>query len=705
VVVVTGAGDESLVVQVLRLGALDYVVKDDRYVETLPSVMRSAIEQHSSLQEQRRMAGQDTRRILYVERHAADVDLTMAHFAEVAAPFQLDVTSSSRDALDIVSRGGIDLVLIDLRMPDMSALEVLREMKRKALETPVVVITGKGDESAALAALKLGAYDYIVKRDNYLTQLPYAIENAIARARLLQAKRQLEAELIEREKAQESQRRLAAIVECSEDAIISKSLDGAITSWNSGAEALYGYTAAEVIGRRLSILMPAEASEDSPEVIERVTRGERIERYETARVARDGKRVDISVTLSPIRDEDGVVTGVAAIARDVTQQRRLEAQFIEAQKLESIGRLAGGIAHDFNNLLTVINGYSDSALSTLQADNGLFFPLAEIKRAGERASWLTRQLLAFSRKQAITPKVLDLNVVVRDLSRMLQRLIGERIEVVTKLEPGLPGVLADVGQIEQVVMNLAVNARDAMPEGGVVTIQTSKVEFDEQHSRRHVGTRAGAYVMLTVTDTGKGMDRATQSHIFEPFFTTKKEGEGTGLGLATVYGIVKQSGGFIDVESELDSGATFRLFFPVVAQRPGAGVDEAVPPPAVSAGSETVLIVEDETLVRMLLRTILKQAGYTVLEGQNGIDALAVFESHPGRIDLVIGDIIMPHMNGPELIERLTLLRPGLRYLYISGYTDDAILHSGALGSDAPFLQKPFTPSALLQKVREVLDA
>ena len=364
VVVVTGVGDESLVVQVLRLGAWDYIPKYGTYLETLPAVLKQAVEGYAHLQEQRRLCGQDQRRVLYVERNRADIDLTMTYLAEAAAPVTVEVADSGEQALRLLLGGSkFDLVLIDLRMPDMSALDILREAKHRGLAVPFLVITGKGDEAAAVAALKLGAYDYIVKRDNYLTQLPYAIDNAITRAQLMEANRRLQMELAAKERAQESQRLLATIVECSDDAIISKSLDGIITSWNSGAEKLYGYTREEIIGRPLSILIPADRSDDLPRIMDRIKRGEYIEHYETARMAKDGKRIDVSVTISPIRSPDGKVSGAAAIARDVTERRRLEAQFIESQKLESVGRLAGGVAHDFNNLLTVIHGYCALALT------------------------------------------------------------------------------------------------------------------------------------------------------------------------------------------------------------------------------------------------------------------------------------------------------------------------------------------------------
>jgi CheY-like chemotaxis protein len=350
----------------------------------------------------------------------------------------------------------------------------------------------------------------------------------------------------------------------------------------------------------------------------------------------------------------------------------------------------------------VINGYSEAALEKLVRDDELYKSIAEVKRAGERAAWLTRQLLAFSRRQVLQPRILDLNAIVGELARMLQRLIGEHIELVTRLAPRLGGMLADAGQIEQVIMNLVVNARDAMPGGGKVVLETANVDLDEAHARKHTGTASGSFVMLSVTDTGKGMSAATQARIFEPFFTTKEKGEGTGLGLATVYGIVRQSGGYIWVDSELGQGSTFRIYLPRVEGTADAPEERT----AVRAvlGSETVLLVEDEEGVRKLIKTLLQQGGYTVIEAQNGSEALAIFQTHADRIQLVVSDIIMPQMSGPELVQYLTALRPGLKFLYISGYTDDSIIQDGLLDAETRFLQKPFTSGNLLSKVREILD-
>jgi two-component system cell cycle sensor histidine kinase/response regulator CckA len=402
-----------------------------------------------------------------------------------------------------------------------------------------------------------------------------------------------------------------------------------------------------------------------------------------------------------VRDQGGRLVAIECVARDITGRKRLEEQLRQSQKMEAIGRLAGGIAHDFNNLLTVINGYSARGLSKLKASDALFQEMEEINKAGERAASLTKQLLVFSRQQVLTPRVLDLNFIVSDLDRMLRRVLEENVELVTVLDTALDSFRGDPGQIEQVIMNLVVNARDAMPAGGRLLIETANVDLDAAYAREHHAVISGRYVMLAVSDTGSGMDEETRTHIFEPFFTTKPLGEGTGLGLSTVFGIVQQAGGNIWVYSELGKGTTFKIYFPRVALRPEPLEQSLTAKPV--PGSETVLVVEDEAGVRGLIRLILEEAGYAVLEARNGGEALLVCKNHVGVIHLVVTDVVMPKMSGLELANGLALLLPEVKLLYISGYTDNAIRH-GTLDPETPFLQKPFTPVALARKVRETLD-
>lgn len=406
----------------------------------------------------------------------------------------------------------------------------------------------------------------------------------------------------------------------------------------------------------------------------------------------------------PVRNESGAVYRLVGVSEDITQLRKTEERFVQAQKMEAVGRLAGGIAHDFNNLLTAIIGSSELLLEDSSAHDRRREDLEEIKKAGQRAAALTRQLLAFSRQQVLEPRVLDLNALIADLEKMLRRLIGEDVQLRTALAPGLGAVRADPGQLEQVIMNLTVNARDAMPRGGKVTIETANANLDDVYAAAHTPVAAGPYVMLAVSDTGTGMTPDVKAHLFEPFFTTKEQGKGTGLGLATVYGIVKQSDGYVWVYSEPGQGTTFKIYLPRVA--PDVARTSSQPEsPVASRGSETILVAEDEDAVRRLTRRVLETQGYTVLAAANGPDALRLAHTHPGPIHLLLTDVVMPNMSGRELAELVVSARPETKVLYLSGYTDDAVIRHGVLEPGIAFLQKPFTLQSLAHKLREVLDA
>jgi PAS domain S-box-containing protein len=420
---------------------------------------------------------------------------------------------------------------------------------------------------------------------------------------------------------------------------------------------------------------------------------------------RDGSVVFFRESARAIRADDGAVLYYDGTIEEITERRRLEDQLRQAQKMEAIGRLAAGVAHDFNNLLTVVIGYSDLLLQRLPGDDRMRPRMEEIKKAGERAAWLTRQLLAFSRKQVLQPQILDLNSLLTNMDQMLRRVIGEDIELVTNLPPGLGRVKADPGQIEQVIMNLAVNARDAMPQGGQLTLEAANAELDSSYASRHEGVLAGHYVMLALSDTGIGMDGKTQAHIFEPFFTTKEPSKGTGLGLSTVYGIVKQSGGNIWVYSEPGKGTTFKVYLPRIDQAVEATAPGELGVGELSRGSETILLVEDEEAVRSLAREILERRGYHVLESDGAIKALEVGEGHKEHIHLLLTDVVMPQMSGRELAEHLAPLHPETKVLYMSGYADNAVVHHGLLDPSTALLQKPFTAQALARKLREVLDS
>jgi two-component system cell cycle sensor histidine kinase/response regulator CckA len=418
---------------------------------------------------------------------------------------------------------------------------------------------------------------------------------------------------------------------------------------------------------------------------------------------RDGVIANVNVWTELLYDANGKVSGILSLLVDSSEKLKLEQQLRLAQRLEAVGQLAGGVAHDFNNLLTIISGHSDLALSQLDAEDPVRNNIEEVLKASHRASALTTQLLAFSRRQVLKPKVLDLNLIVADLEKMMRRLIGENIDLITILKTGIGFVKADPGQLEQVIVNLVLNARDAMPEGGKLIIETFETEIDSHYTSQHVGTKLGSYVAIGVSDTGHGMDAETQAHIFEPFFTTRELGKGTGLGLSTVYGIVKQSGGNIWVYSEPGYGTTFKIYLPLVPQTSDPFVTRPVRP-SVVGGSETILLVEDEERVCALVREVLAKQGYTVLSANNGEEGLALSRREPRHIDLLLTDVVMPRMSGRELAENLVRERTSLKVLFMSGYTDKLILHKGMLEPNTHFLQKPFSPDEIARKVREVLD-
>jgi two-component system cell cycle sensor histidine kinase/response regulator CckA len=513
-------------------------------------------------------------------------------------------------------------------------------------------------------------------------------------------------DVTERKTAEESQARLTMAVEQAGESIVVTDTRGTIQYVNPAFERITGYDRREVIGQNTRILKSGRQDSAFYDVLWQTLRRGEVWRGTFLNRRKDGTLCEEDAVISPVRDSSGQVVNYVAVKRDVTDVRRMEEKLRQSQKMEAVGRLAGGVAHDFNNLLTAISGYSDLLLHRLPEYSTLRRDVEEIRKAGDRAAALTRQLLAFSRRQILQPNVLDLNTVVTNMGQMLRRLVGEDIVLSTDLSPSLSRVKADPGQIEQVIVNLALNARDAMPDGGRITIATADAELSPTYAVAHAEVRPGPHVLLSVADTGHGMDDETQAHLFEPFFTTKERGKGNGLGLATVYGIVQQSGGHIRVNSAANSGSTFLIYLPRI-EAPEDGGQEAVRPlpPHPSPGTETVLLAEDDEAVRRFAREILWGNGYKVLEAGNGREALLLSEAHRGEIHLLLTDVVMPKMSGRELTERIRPLRPDLRILYMSGYTDDAILRDGVLEDGIPFLQKPFTPEGLARKVREVLDS
>lgn len=888
-------------------------------------------------------------RALIAEDSVDDAELLLLELARggfAVRSLRVDTAEEMRAAL---VDGAWDIVISDYSMPRFSAAAALRLTREFDPDLPFVVISGTIGEEQAVEMMRAGASDYLLK--GKLARLAPVVERELREAAKDRAHRTVE----------QLAAQLAAIVESSDEAILSETLDGQITSWNPGAERLFGWKRSEAIGRHSSFIVPEDKASEFAEVMSRLQRGERLNQFETVRLHRNGGRRDVSVTASPIHDRSGQFIGVAKITRDITLQKMsqvsllkseeryrtlvsatssivwsspasgefdsdqpgwtaftgqtveqhqgwgwlnalhpedrekcaqawaiairqrtpyqvehrirrtdgvyrmmsvravpifestgeirewvgvhtdvtdqkiseqavhdaqqrleqvlasspailytlflkehgilacdwvsdnirelfgyssqealapdwwsnnvhpddleevasrtvselfaagatasdyrfrhqngeyrwvrsdvrlirtpkgeplvavgswtditgiklLEEQFRHSQKLEAFGQLAAGVAHDFNNLLTIINGYSDLLLDCMAPGDPMREMVGEIHKAGDRSAGLTRQLLAFSRKQVLAPRILDLNEVVSATEKMLRRLIGEDVRLITSRAPSLWQVKADPGQVEQVLMNLAVNARDAMPQGGRLTIETHNVELDDVYARTHPDASAGSYVLLSITDTGGGMPAEVRSRIFEPFFTTKEAGKGTGLGLATVYGIVRQSGGHVDVASEVGVGTTFKVYLPRTEAGPKETVDRAkyLAPPH---GPETILLVEDEDGVRDLARIYLVRCGYTVLEAANGAEATRIVAEYDGPIHLLVTDVVMPGAGGRMVSEVVIKRHPKVRVLFISGYTDDAVIRHGVLREETNFLQKPFTPLKLATTVREVLDA
>jgi PAS domain S-box-containing protein len=498
-----------------------------------------------------------------------------------------------------------------------------------------------------------------------------------------------------------SEARYRELMEHAQDAIFVQDAQGIVQEVNRATEQLTGASREDLVGRSfLETLPPADREDVLREFRRTLEHGRTIEPVQVRIQRRDGTIVPVEIKASVV-EVDGRSL-VFAILRDVSERNAMAEQLRVAQKMEAVGQLAGGVAHDFNNLLTAILGYSQLLAPELRGNPEHFSAIEEIRKAGERAAGLTRQLLAFSRKQMLELRVLDLNEIVHHIQEMLSRLIGEDIQVVMNLDPALGSVRADAGQIEQVIMNLAVNARDAIPRGGQISLETANVELDETYAQTHVPVQPGPYVMLAVSDTGVGMDEATRERIFDPFFTTKEKGHGTGLGLSTVYGIVKQSGGYIWVYTEPGRGTAFKVYLPRV-QLPAEAL--VVPEPAAlpAVGNETILLVEDEESVRALARRALEARGYRVLDAADGGEAVEIARSQ--SVDLLLTDMVLPGMGGSEVAARIHDLHPLAKILYTSGYTDDVIVRRGLMERGAAFLEKPFTPTVLARKVREVLDS
>lgn len=480
-------------------------------------------------------------------------------------------------------------------------------------------------------------------------------------------------------------------------------LNGNIIFVNESFIQTYGYTKEELIGQSINKFHPSEKPRQIFKPIIEKSLKDSWEGELTAK-RKSGESFSIYIRTSPVVDDEGKPIVIVCVARDITEKKQLEEQLRQSQKMEAIGQLAGGIAHDFNNLLTVIEGYTELLFSNISESDPAQNFVRQIKKAADRATALTGQLLAFSRRQILQPKVLNLNTLVSDMSIMLKRLIGEDVALTTLLNPDIGSIKADRSQMEQVLMNLAVNARDALPEGGALSVETREVALDSAMYERHQsGIQKGSYVQLSVSDNGVGMDQETKERVFEPFFTTKETAKGTGLGLATVYGIIKQSGGHIWVYSEKGKGTTFKIYLPVVRRKVEKSEKQETGRGNLR-GHETLLVVEDEFMVRELVCDTLRSSGYKILEAANGKEAIKVYTQNKQKIDLVLTDVIMPEMSGRKLIETLTKSHPDIVALYMSGYTDDAIIKHGVLEPGMAYIQKPFSPNGLIQKVKSVLE-
>jgi len=588
-----------------------------------------------------------------------------------------------------------DVVLADYTIPGFGGMAALEILRREAPLVPLIVVTGSIDEETAAACIKAGAADYVLK--THLVRLAPAVRSALEM-------RQSRAERVAAEAAlRANEQRFRALVEHSWDAVALFGPDGSILYGSPATTRILGYELDEFVRfNAFDLIHP----DDRDAVVGRLTESMANPRGRVDVMARvrhkDGSWRYLEGVFTNLLD-DPSVNAIVNNYRDATERRSLEQQVIQAQKMEAVGRLAGGVAHDFNNILTAIGGYTDLLLADLPPDDPRRQDVDEIHRAADRAAALTQQLLAFSRRQVLQPKVVDLNALVQNVEKLLRRLIGEDVILAAVLAPDAGRVRADPGQIEQVIVNLAVNARDAMPGGGRLTIETRNVELDAAYAAEHRTVVPGPYVSIAVSDTGTGMSNDVQAHLFEPFFTTKEVGKGTGLGLATVYGIVKQSGGTIWVYSELGHGTTIKVYLPRVDD-PADALTKAGPTDAASLrGTETILLVEDEPAVRAVARQVLTRQGYTVLEAPDGQAALTMVDATRPSIDLVLTDLVMPGMSGRILADNLVRRFPALRVLYMSGYTDDAIVRHGMLETGLAYLQKPFRPDALVQKVWEVL--
>jgi hypothetical protein len=640
--------------------------------------------------------------ILHLEDDPADRELIRETLGTEGIALDLVQVDTKADFEAALVQESVALILSDFALPHFDGLSALELVQKQRPNLPFIFVSGTMGEEAAIESLRRGATDYVLKQR--LSRLGPAVRRALEDVAV--RRKRLEAA----EAAANRQRFVNAMLESLDAGIVACDAAGVLTLFNRAAREIVGLAGAAIPPERwaehYNLYHPdgKRLLEKEAHPLYRALCGERVRDIEVLIRRGDGQARSVLVSGQPILGVHGQSLGAVVALHDITDRKLLEVQLRQSQKLEAVGSLAGGVAHDFNNLLTVIGGYSQMVMDQVGSSDPQYGRVEEISKAAERAAALTRQLLAFSRQQVLEPKILDLNAIVSDMEKMLQRLLPENIELVTALSQDPGRIKADPGQIEQVLLNLVVNARDAMPQGGRLVIETANTDVDEAYTQMHIEAAAGPYVMLTVSDNGSGMTAETKARIFEPFFTTKEVGKGTGLGLSTVYGIVGQSGGTVGVYSEVGSGTTFRIYLPRIESDLEAERRQAAT--AVHArGTETILVVEDDARVRTLVQSVLESVGYTVFLATDGQDALGILQKRPGRIHLVLTDIVMPGMSGPELLSRIRREHPGCKGLYMSGYSDKALSQGQFPQSEAPHIQKPFSLSVLTQRVREILDA
>jgi len=641
-------------------------------------------------------------RVLIVEDVPTDGELIERTLRKAGVAFTSRCVCTRNTFLRELEDFSPDIVLSDYSMPQFTGMEALELVKELFPSIPLIIVTGSINEDTAVECMKAGAADYLLKED--LKRLGSAVQSVLEKVHIRKEKEQAERE---RDALFRLHKSTVAAIPSS---LLVLDAEMNVVMANRRYLDERGLQASDIVGKNVKDVLPTLVL-SQPSLIERIKT-----------IAEHGGQdmvsgaVETSLDMAPKYLNIGICgiehdadskreqeSRVLLVIDDVTEKRDLQMQRDRLERLDSIGRLAGGVAHDFNNLLTGIIGYTQMLLKRVKDDPKTTRELTQIRDLANRAADLTRHLLAFSRRQTLRPVVLNLNDLVENISKMLRRIIGEDMGFEFLPAADLANVRVDPGQIEQVIMNLAINARDAMPEGGKLTIETANVVLDREYADGHPGVIPGSYVMLAVTDTGCGMDEATQKKIFEPFFTTKSPGQGTGLGLATVYGIMKQHGGNVWVYSEAGTGTTFKVYLPCVA----ADADKLAAksePDIASVGTETILVVEDETSVRDIMTSILEDCGYTVLGAGNSREAKKVFAERGQEVDLLFTDVVLPDLKGPKLYERLSATAPTLKVLYASGYADNGIVRHGVLDKDVPFLQKPFTPEGLAKKVRDVLD-